>query len=40
MNYENWKKYVAGLAENYAVAIKASNIKHVVNLGSIGNSQR
>jgi len=33
---ENWKKYVAGVAENYSVAIKASNIKHVVNLSSIG----
>jgi len=33
---ENWKKYVAGVAENYAVAIKASSIKHVVNLSSIG----
>ena len=33
---ENWKKYVTDVAENYAVAIKASNIKHVVNLSSIG----
>src|SRR6476660_5352150 len=33
---ENWKKYVVGVAENYAVAIKASNVKHVVNLSSIG----
>lgn len=32
----NWKKYVAGVGKNYAVAIKASNIKHVVNLSSIG----
>ena len=33
---ENWKKYVTGVAENYTVAIEASNIKHVVNLSSIG----
>src|SRR5262249_21841712 len=33
---ENWKKYVAGVAENYAVAVNASKIKHVVNLSSIG----
>jgi len=33
---ENWKQYVAGVAENYAVAIEASKIKHVVNLSSIG----
>jgi len=33
---ENWRKYVAGVAENYAAAIKVSNIKHVVNLSSVG----
>jgi uncharacterized protein YbjT (DUF2867 family) len=33
---ENWKKYVASVAENYAAAIKASKIKHVVNLSSVG----
>src|SRR6185295_5878360 len=33
---ENCKKYVAGVGKNYTVAIKASNIKHVVNLSSIG----
>jgi len=33
---DNWKKYVASVAENYATAIKGSNIKHVVNLSSVG----
>ena len=33
---ENWKKYVVNVGKNYAVAIKTSNIKHVVNLSSIG----
>ena len=33
---DNWNKYVASVAENYATAIKVSNIKHVVNLSSVG----
>ena len=32
----NWKKYIAGIGENYATAIKNSGIKNVVNLSSIG----
>lgn len=33
---DNWKKYVVSVAENYAAAIGASGIKHVVNLSSMG----
>jgi len=33
---DNWKKYVAGVAENYASAIRASSVKYVVNLSSVG----
>jgi len=33
---DNWKKYIAGIGENYAAAIKASGVKNVVNLSSIG----
>jgi uncharacterized protein YbjT (DUF2867 family) len=32
----NWKEYIAGVGKNYAAAIKASGVKHVVNLSSIG----
>jgi uncharacterized protein YbjT (DUF2867 family) len=32
----NWKQYIAGIGENYADAIKASGVKNVVNLSSIG----
>ncbi len=32
----NWKKYIAGIGENYASAIKNSGVKNVVNLSSIG----
>jgi len=32
----NWKKYIAGIGENYASAIKAAGVKNVVNLSSIG----
>jgi uncharacterized protein YbjT (DUF2867 family) len=32
----DWKKYIAGIGENYAVAIKNSGVKNVVNLSSIG----
>ena len=32
----NWKKYIAGIGENYASAIQASGVKNVVNLSSIG----
>ena len=31
-----WKKYIAGIGHNYAVAIKNAGIKRVVNLSSIG----
>ena len=31
-----WKEYIAGIGENYAEAIHASGVKHVVNLSSIG----
>jgi uncharacterized protein YbjT (DUF2867 family) len=33
---KDWKKYIAGIGENYAAAIKASGVKNVVNLSSIG----
>jgi uncharacterized protein YbjT (DUF2867 family) len=32
----NWKKHIAGIGENYAAAIRASGVKHIVNLSSIG----
>ena len=32
----NWKDYIGQVGKNYAEAIKANNIKHVVNLSSIG----
>ncbi len=32
----NWKKYIAGIGENYASAISNSEVKNVVNLSSIG----
>jgi uncharacterized protein YbjT (DUF2867 family) len=32
----NWKEYIAGIGENYAAAIKASGVKNVVNLSSMG----
>jgi uncharacterized protein YbjT (DUF2867 family) len=32
----NWKKYIAGIGENYAEAIHAAGVKYVVNLSSIG----
>jgi len=32
----NWKKYIGGIGENYAAAIKAAGVKNVVNLSSIG----
>ncbi len=31
-----WKQYIGGIGENYAEAIHASGVKHVVNLSSIG----
>ena len=31
-----WKKYIAGIGENYAEAIHASGVKNVVNLSSMG----
>ena len=33
---ENWKAYIGQIGKNYAEAIKANNIKYVVNLSSIG----
>jgi uncharacterized protein YbjT (DUF2867 family) len=37
-NFEvtNYRQYVAGIGHNYAAAIKASGVKRVVNLSSIG----
>lgn len=32
----DWKKYISGIGENYAAAIRASRVKNVVNLSSIG----
>lgn len=32
----DWKLYIAGIGKNYAAAIKASGIKNVVNLSSMG----
>ena len=32
----NWKKYIAGIGENYAAAIQAAGVKNIVNLSSIG----
>ncbi|MFY9150525.1 MAG: NAD(P)H-binding protein, partial [Prolixibacteraceae bacterium] len=32
----NWKKYIAGIGENYAEAIHGAGVKNVVNLSSIG----
>jgi uncharacterized protein YbjT (DUF2867 family) len=33
---KNWIKYIGGIGENFAAAIKASGVKNVVNLSSIG----
>lgn len=32
----DWKKYIAGIGENYAAAIKNSGVKNVVTLSSMG----
>lgn len=32
----DWKRYIAGIGQNYALAIRTSRIKFVVNLSSIG----
>jgi len=32
----DWKKYIAGIGENYAEAIHVAGVKYVVNLSSIG----
>ena len=32
----NWKKFIAGIGENYAEAIHASGVNNVVNLSSMG----
>jgi len=36
MATNKWKKYIAGIGHNYAIAIKNAGIKRVVNLSSIG----
>jgi len=36
LNASDWKKYIAGVGENYAAAIKSSKVRNVVNLSSIG----
>jgi uncharacterized protein YbjT (DUF2867 family) len=36
----NWKKYIAGIGENYAAAIQASGVKNVINLSSMGAHMR
>ncbi|HSZ71734.1 MAG TPA: NAD(P)H-binding protein [Cytophagaceae bacterium] len=33
---QDWKGYIGKMGQNYAEAIKASGVKHVVNLSSIG----
>lgn len=32
----DWKRYIAGIGQNYAVALRTSRVKFVVNLSSIG----
>jgi len=32
----DWKRYIAGIGENYAAAIQAAGVKNVVDLSSIG----
>jgi len=32
----DWKSYIGGIGKNYADAIKAAGVKHVVNLSSVG----
>ena len=36
LNASDWKKYIAGIGEIYAEAIRSSRVKNVVNLSSIG----
>lgn len=36
MGAPDWKKHIAGIGENLAAAVKASGVKYVVNLSSIG----
>lgn len=33
---DNWKQYIGQIGKNYTTAIKANNIKYVVNLSSLG----
>lgn len=33
---KEWKKWIGGIGENYATALKATGVKNVVNLSSIG----
>ena len=35
-NAANWKDYIENIGKNYAAAIKATGIKYVVNLSSVG----
>lgn len=35
-NPTQWKQWIGSIGENYAAAIRANNIKHVVNLSSVG----
>lgn len=35
-NASDWKRWIGKIGENYAAAIKASGVKYVVNLSSIG----
>jgi len=32
----DWKNYIAGIGENYAIAIKAAGVKNIVNLSCMG----
>lgn len=32
----DWKGYIGGIGKNYAAAVKAAGVKHVVNLSSLG----
>ena len=36
----DWKGFISTIGQNYAIAIKASGVKHVVNLSSIGAHMR
>jgi uncharacterized protein YbjT (DUF2867 family) len=36
LSVANWRAYISGIGDNYAKAIKASGVKKVVNLSSVG----